>query len=478
LRTPKKVDFLIIGAGPTGLGAAYHLRALGITNFLVVDKESVPGGLSRSHRDDQGFTWDIGGHVQFSHYDYFDKVMAEAIAPTDWVSHERESWVWMRERFIPYPFQNHLRYLPPKDLWACVEGLLEIHRRPEKPATENFQEWIRTVFGKGIADIFLNPYNFKVWATPLTQMSTSWMGERVATTDVAKSIQNIILAKDERSWGPNHRFQFPLQGGTGNIWNQVANLVGREHFQFDTVIERVEANKKIAYAADGREIAFTHCLSLMPLSVFCQKVPALGRSLVKRAAQLRHSTTHVVGLGLRGQPAPELRTKCWMYFPESDCPFYRATLFSNYSPRNVPDIKTQWSLMLEVSESVDKPVDRARVIEEVIQGCRNTGLITARDQIISRWHYVAPFGYPVPTVERDRILNDVQPAIEKLGLFSRGRFGGWKYEVSNQDHSFMQGVEWVERILLGVPEVTYPEGRTEKTRAMATSTKPVIRRAA
>jgi len=40
-------------------------------------------------------------------------------------------------------------------------------------------------------------------------------------------------------------------------------------------------------------------------------------------------------------------------------------------------------------------------------------------------------------------------------VFSRGRFGGWKYEVSNQDHSFMQGVELVDRLVRGEPEITY-----------------------
>jgi hypothetical protein len=29
-------------------------------------------------------------------------------------------------------------------------------------------------------------------------------------------------------------------------------------------------------------------------------------------------------------------SKCWLYFPESDCPFYRATVFSNYAEANCP----------------------------------------------------------------------------------------------------------------------------------------------
>lgn len=43
---------------------------------------------------------------------------------------------------------------------------------------------------------------------------------------------------------------------------------------------------------------------------------------------------------------------------------------------------------------------------------------------------------------------------ESQGVYSRGRFGDWKYEVGNMDHSFMQGVEIAERILTGKTEIT------------------------
>jgi hypothetical protein len=148
-----------------------------------------------------------------------------------------------------------------------------------------------------------------------------------------------------------------------------------------------------------------------------------------------------------------------MYFPESNCPFYRVTVFSNYSPNNVPDPNVHYSLMTETSESPQKPVDRNKLVQETIAGLRATKLINQDDEIVSTWSHCAEYGYPTPSLERDDILDTVIPFLDKLGVYSRGRFGGWKYEVSNQDHSFMQGVEWVDWIRDGISEVTYKVNR-------------------
>jgi hypothetical protein len=66
----------------------------------------------------------------------------------------------------------------------------------------------------------------------------------------------------------------------------------------------------------------------------------------------------------------------------------------------------------------------------------------------------AEYGYPVPTVDRDEVLHSVLPEMEAEGIYSRGRFGGWKYEVANMDHSVMQGVEAVNHILAGEDQPT------------------------
>jgi hypothetical protein len=130
-------------------------------------------------------------------------------------------------------------------------------------------------------------------------------------------------------------------------------------------------------------------------------------------------------------------------------------VFSNYSPNNVPRPGRQWSLMAEVSESSQKPVDRSRVVGDVLAGFEQCGLTEPGAVPLSTWHRRLEHGYPTPWLGRDRVLDAVLSALASVDIFSRGRFGAWRYEVANQDHSVMQGVEAVDHILLGAEERIY-----------------------
>ncbi|MFZ5444967.1 MAG: protoporphyrinogen/coproporphyrinogen oxidase [Myxococcota bacterium] len=446
---------VIIGAGPTGLGAAYRLKELGHDDFVVIDAAREAGGLSRSFVDAKGFTWDIGGHVQFSHYAWFDEVMKRALGADGWYHHQREAWARMFGTWVPYPVQNNLRHFPKEALARCVQGLVKLYKRgPAATPPRNFSEWIDATFGEGLAEIFMRPYNFKVWAYPPEELSWSWIGERVAVTDLERVLNNVFLEKDDVSWGPNNTFQFPKHGGTGAIWRAVAGLVGADKFRLGVKVTSVDVERRVVRGAGGEEFPYDALISTMPVDRLSQLLAPQPPGVTEAASKLVHSSTHVVGLGLAGQTPAAMRTKCWIYFPESSAPFYRATVFSNYSPAHVPDASKFWSLMTETSESPKKPVDASTLVEQTIEGALATGLIESRAQVVSVWTHREEYGYPTPSVDRDALLAKVLPALEQRQIFSRGRFGAWKYEVANQDHSMMQGVEVVNRLLLDVPETT------------------------
>jgi protoporphyrinogen oxidase len=437
---------LIIGAGPTGIGAALHLMQAGENDFLMLEAGDEVGGLASSDVDAQGFTWDLGGHVQFSHYKIFDDYMELALGKDGWFQHERESWVWMRDRFIPYPFQNNLHRLPPEERWQCVRGLYDVSRATSG-APEHFRNWILATFGTGVAESFLFPYNFKVWAHPLEQMSAQWVGERVAVPAFDKVLEGICREQDQLAWGPNSTFRFPRRGGTGAIWRALGDRIPSEKIRLRSIVRAVDTEAHTVTTEDGARWPYDTLISTMPLDRLLAS--ASLPDLATRGATLLHSNTNIVGIGLEGQPPEHLRTKCWMYFPESNCPFYRVTVFSNYSAENTPRPGKTWSLMAEVSQSIHKPVDRATLVADVIAGLKATRLIADSDSIVSRWSRSVEYGYPVPSRDRDRVLNEALPFLDDRNIHSRGRFGAWKYEVSNQDHSFMQGWECISRVLSG-----------------------------
>ena len=180
---------LVVGAGPTGLGAGARLEQHG-ADWLLVDAAAGPGGLACTDTTPEGFLFDMGGHVIFSHYKYFDELINAAVGEGDghWNTLQRVSYVWIKGRWVAYPFQNNISALDKEDQLACLQGLVDAKVRVAlaqgKPA--NFDEWILRVMGDGIADIFMRPYNFKVWAVPTTDMQSGWLGERVATVDIKK----------------------------------------------------------------------------------------------------------------------------------------------------------------------------------------------------------------------------------------------------------------------------------------------------
>merc|ERR1711988_1784092 len=319
---------------------------------------SYVGGLASSFVDDAGFTWDLGGHVIFSHYEYYDQVL-DLVVP-EWIDHVRESWVWISQRFIPYPFQCNVWRLPENQLEACLNGLVdqlqcETDQTRDDSTEVNFKSWLLSQFGEGLCEIFQFPYNFKVWATPLDLMASSWVAERVAPVNFKQVLKSVIYQQDQLGWGPNSTFRFPGSGGTGQIWSNVASKLRQERVVLNASVSKIVVDfgsassdtlpRKRVQFTNGHNVFCNFVISTLPLDCLLQILDIRGSSEyddLPKPSQFKFSSTHVVGIGVEGPIPASMQTKCWLYFPESNCPFYRATIFSNYSPANVPNPSKHW----------------------------------------------------------------------------------------------------------------------------------------
>ena len=107
----------------------------------------------------------------------------------------------------------------------------------------------------------------------------------------------------------------------------------------------------------------------MPLDLLVQTAGL--EPLRPQSGLLKHTSTNVIGLGVR-RPIPEgIRKFSWMYFPDGDCVFHRATVLSNYSPNGATP--GHWSLMLEISESAFRRVDSDSLDSGVREGVPHDG---------------------------------------------------------------------------------------------------------
>lgn len=438
---------IIIGAGPCGLGAAYKLKKLGYKNWAIYEKEDKIGGLSSSFKDEKGFTWDIGGHVFFSSSRRFIE-LRDYLLREDFLSHNRESWIKISDSWVPYPFQNNISRLPKSLLSECLSGLIQAQNdgRP----VHNFEDWIYKTFGVGIAGLFMIPYNLKMWTVSLDTMSYGWIKDRISPIN----IEDIIKGIDDVRWGPNNKFKFPKFGGTGGFFNKFEPFV-RKKISYKKKLVSVDVDSRTVIFDDGTKDEYDILINTSPIDLFIKMVRSKNKlsSLYKIAAKLKHNSIYVVGIGLKEKIEAN---KCWVYFPERKIPFYRLTYFSRYSPYNVPggNDNIYSSLMCEVSFSEHKRQPQGKIVDSVIKGLLKAGILSKDNTkaIVSRWCKKVDYGYPIPTLGRDNALKQIQPFLENNHIYSRGRFGGWKYEVANMDHSVLMGIELVERILLGKKE--------------------------
>jgi len=342
--------------------------------------------------------------------------------------------------------------LPKDEQVSCLLGAARAAANGDGRKATNFRDWILETFGEGIADAFMFPYNSKVWTTPLEKMSKGWIADRVAVVDFKRLLENVLYERDDVGWGPNSKFRFPLHGGTGEIYRRIAACFP----------ERIRKEKQLAEVdLPGRRISFTDgtgdnydvLISTAPLDLLVQMLRPVDQRLLDAARNLEHNNLLVIGFGLK----KKIETgRCWIYFTDSEMPCYRATYFSHYSPFNVPngDVEQYSSLMCEISFRVGESPDPELVLNKVMAGLIRAKMLEEGDQarVVSRYHRFVGYSYPIPTLGRNAVLDTLQPALLEKGIYSRGRFGAWRYEVGNMDHSVMMGVEAVNHIIAGETE--------------------------
>lgn len=432
---------VILGAGPTGLGAALRCVELGYTNWKLYEKNQTAGGLAGSVQDSKGFSWDFGGHVFFSQYRRINRLV-ETLGADFFISHTRQAFVHLFGRHIPYPFQQHLDHLPKELYTKYLQTRAPISKKSSSP--KNFKTWLEKEFGPLQCSIFFFPYNSKVWGYPLSKLSTTWTDQRISPPGQIEQKGN---------WGPNSRFYYPATGGMGGLFRSLARKVS-DFIGYNQAIMKIDPITRTIKSRNGEIDNYDILISTVPLTKLITSMLSYApETVIFSARGLHWNSCSITGLGFKGSTENKIS---WVYYPESQFSFYRVSALSSYAPDLVPDNNPDrfFSLLCETT-LVNNTA--APTSEEVLDNIYNTRfpLLEENKEPIAANRIFLPYAYPIPTCDRDRHLNILHDFLESNNIFSRGRFGGWKYEAGNMDHCLMQGMEVIDRVLLGKKETVY-----------------------
>jgi protoporphyrinogen oxidase len=219
-------DILILGCGWAGVSAAYHLLSRGMRDVMCIDSDGAPGGLMKTI-ELNGFVFDIGGsHIIFSSNEL---ILKELITFLDGnaIKHHRKAFVLLQHVFVPYPFENGLYVLPPsmraEIMVSFIESLLELAKNPLQKL-KNLEEYFRLYFGKELTELYLKPYNEKVWKRSLNEIDIDWLtipGRLPVSNwrDIVKSAVGIPTV----GYKEQAIFYYPLRGGIQALYNSILN---------------------------------------------------------------------------------------------------------------------------------------------------------------------------------------------------------------------------------------------------------------
>ena len=416
-----KVDTVILGAGLTGLSAALSVGS----DYLLIEKASRPGGLTRTEKID-GYFFDHTGHWLHLRNDRTRKLVAELLGE-NLSEVQRKSKVYTQGSYTEYPFQGNLAGLPKQMafdcLWGAIQAQLENGNQPEP---KNFEEFSRTLFGNGISDHFMVSYNRKLWGCEPSEITAEWCGRFFPKPNLEQIVKGALGISEVT--GYNAQFVYPREGGIEALPIAIAKRI--EKIQTNSAVEALHVGERWI-EVKGERIHYRRLISSIPLPELLKISLDLPDPIKEAASCLRCTKLRYVNHGIKGKALDGIH---WLYLPEPQLPFYRIGCSSNAISTLAPPGNS--SLYVEVGNDHNLP--DVEVLSAIHEFFKEIGVISNKADIEVEEVRHIPYGYVIFDGNYDESRTRILPYLENNGIMSRGRYGSWIY--SSMEDALLDGL--------------------------------------
>lgn len=401
----KKYKYLILGAGPAGLAFANRLLECGETDFLVLEKEKEAGGLCRSAQVD-GSPLDIGGgHFLDVRRPKVNEFLFRFMPEAEWDRYERDSRIQMGDDLISHPLEANIWQMSLEKQVAYLKSIAVAGCNLDVPMPQEFVKWIYWKLGDRIAQDYMIPYNKKMFGEELDRLGTYWL-HKLPNVSFEETLLSCLTKKAYGTQPGHAQFYYPKKYGYGELWKRMADQLNGS-ICYDTDICVIDFMTNTVNDSDHGCYQGDFIINTIPWTAF-DKLCGMPEKLQKKIRELSYSSVVIEYV------PKKLDTKAhWIYYPGETIPYHRILVRHNFCP----GAKGYWT---------ETNKERAANRED-------------------RFSYENKYAYPLNTVEKPKIMQEVLEWCRGKRVFGLGRWGEWEHY--NSDAVVERAMELADRCM-------------------------------
>lgn len=401
-------DVVILGAGISGLAAAYATRG------VAYEAEETVGGLCCSYRcrpsgvrvrddDAHGYRFEVGGgHWIFERSERLDAFLERFGRPR---TYSRRAAVRLNRLGVtlPYPLQHHVGDLPP-DLRRHIDS-----DPPPVGEPRSMRDWLEWQYGRTLCDTFFHPFH---------EAYTAGLYARLAPQDPHKSPQRRGVGA-ARDVGYNVSFRYP-EVGLGRV---VEGLAREARIALGHRATSVDLRERVVHFENGAAAPYETLISTIPLHRFL----SLAGVLVDVPED---PWTSLLVINLGAARGPRCPRDHWVYLDSTTSGFHRIGFYSNVDESFLPPSRrggNYVSAYVERAFAAGQRCDgesRRRYVAAVIEELRDWQFIDDVEVVDESWVETAYTWSWIDSDWRRRAL----AALANHGVHAVGRFGRWHFQ--------------------------------------------------
>ncbi|WP_022772886.1 protoporphyrinogen/coproporphyrinogen oxidase [Butyrivibrio sp. AE2015] len=377
--------YLVLGAGPAGLTFANKLLQSGEDNFIVLEKESIAGGLCRSV-DVDGSPFDIGGgHFLDVRRPHVNEFLFKFMPEDEWDLYNRRTTLHVNGNVIGQPIEANIWQMKIEDQIEYLKSIAIAGCNLGEPMPERFIDWIYWKLGKKIAEDYMIPYNQKMFSKELDQLGTYWL-EKLPNVSFEETLMS-CLSKKAYGKDPGHtQFYYPKKYGYGELWLRMAEALG-DRIEYNKNVNGIDFTNKTVTTADCSKYQADVIITTIPWLEY-EEIIGMPEDINESLKELKYSSIqteyHEENLDTESQ---------WIYYPDPKLPYHRILVRHNFCPNS----KGYWT------ETNSERIDM--------------------EEPNNNFKYMNKFAYPLNTVRKPEIMKRLLNWSKDRGVYGLGRWG-------------------------------------------------------